>query len=422
MNLRQERWSSTAAGAFLATIAAVLVAPATGAAQTYETPPTLKASEILPENLVQGPDFRVKEEVVNDGVVNTYTIDSTFGQFSAVTTAKLRQRVGEVIALRQMETVRQSDTFQKSIVESGKDTLGTVQDVVTDPVGTVSGAVSGIGKAFARAGEGLFGSARSEAEDSRFESLIGLSKTKREYAFDFGVDVYSDNEVLQQRLDELARASYAGGLVYSAALSMVPGAAGLAISATGMTHLTNEIYRTTAPTDLRRMNRQKLTAMGVRQDAVDHFVDNAKFSPRDQTELVLALEKMPEAKNRELFILLATLTSDRDMALFRQRQAQMYAGYHRTVVPIDSFVAFGEFVGAHDRQGRIVFNVPLDYLVWTEWMAKVVSGVDKTIAAIAGVTGKEVVLAGSLSPYARQQFTERGWTVSDNAEQIFAAK
>jgi hypothetical protein len=189
-----------------------------------------------------------------------------------------------------------------------------------------------------------------------------------------------------------------------------------------MTHLTNEIYRTTAPTDLRRMNRQKLTAMGIRQDAVDHFVDNAKFSPRDQTELVLALEKMPEAKNRELFILLATLTSDRDMAFFRQRQAQMYAGYHSTVVPIDSFVGLGDFVGAHNSKGRVVFNLPLDYLVWTEWMANAVDHVDKTIATMSGVTGKDVVLVGTLSPYARQQFTERGWTVSDNAEEMVAAK
>ncbi len=409
-------------GLIVAFFAVTVVAPEVSTAQTYEQPPILQASGMLPANLVQGPDFRVREEVVNDGLVNTYTIDSTFGQFTAVSTAKLRQRIGEIAALRQMETVRQSDAFQESIVESAEDTLGTVRDIVTDPVDTVSGAFSGIGKAFSRVGESMFGSQRSEAEGSRLDSFIGFSKTKREYAYDFGVDIYSDNEVLQDRLDDLARASFAGGLAYSAALSLVPGAAGIAISATGMTQLTNEIYKTAAPADLRRMNREKLDGMGVRQEAVDHFMANVKFSPREQTEFVFALEKMPATKNRELFIELAALTNNRDMAFFRQRQAAMYADYHNTVSPIDSFVAFGEFVGARTTQGNIVFIVPVDYFVWTESMANAVGAVDTIIGDMPSVQGKELMLAGTLSPQARNELTARRWNVSDNAEGLISGK
>lgn len=400
----------------------LVVGAESSATQKYEQLPQLRASAFLPPNLVQGLDFRVNDKVVNDGVLNTYTIESSFGQFTAVTTAKLRQRIGEVHALRQMEAVRQSDTFKKSLVESGKDTLETAKQIVTDPVGTASGAVSGVRKAFGRAGEALFGSRRSEAEDSRFESFIGLSNTKRSFAFDFGVDVYSDNEILQDRLDELARASYAGGLTYSAALSLVPGGVGIAISATGMTQLANDIYRTTAPADLRIMNRQKLNSIGVRKDATETFLDNAIFSPREQTELVLALERMPETKKRELFVLFAALTDDRDMAFFRQRQAQMYAGYNKMVSPIDTFIAFGDFVGARTKHGHIVFNVPVDYLVWTEWMANVVDGIDQLVATMPGVVAKEIVLAGTLTSHARQQLGVRGWVVKDKAEELSSVK
>jgi hypothetical protein len=158
--------------------------------------------------------------------------------------------------------------------------------------------------------------------------------------------------------------------------------------------------------------------MGIREDAVEVFIDNEKFSPREQMELVLALERMPATKKRELFILFAALTNDRDVAFFRQRQAQMYAGYHKTVVPIDTFVAFGEFVGARTNQERIVFSVPLDYLVWTEWMANVVDGIDQLIATMPGVVAKEIVLAGTLIPRASQQLAARGWVVKDNAEEL----
>jgi len=391
------------------------------AQEAFETAPTLKASEILPTNLLKGSNFQVQEKVVNDGFINIFTIDSDFGQFKAVSNAKLRQRVGEIYALAQMEKIRQSETFRKSIRESGEDTISGIKNLFTEPKETVTGAVSGVGKAFARAGEALFGSRRSEAEDSRFRSFIGFSKTKRDYAFDFGVDVYSDNEVLQERLNEIAWASYSGGIGYAAALSLVPGAAGVVLSVSGAADLANELYRTTAPTDLRRMNRAKLKAMGVREDAAEIFIDNARYTPRDQTELVLALERMKGTKRGGLFVSFAALTQDRDMALFRQRQARMYAGYHRKVAPIVAFAGIGQVALARTKAGAVLAATPLDYVAWTQAMAKFLDGLDRQIAALPGVSGKEWWLTGSVSPLARQQFEKRGWTVTDNAEHLVTA-
>ena len=39
------------------------------ASDAYETPPTFKASDILPRALLSGPHHRVREEVVNDGYI-----------------------------------------------------------------------------------------------------------------------------------------------------------------------------------------------------------------------------------------------------------------------------------------------------------------------------------------------------------------
>ena len=162
----------------------------TAAAQgSYESPPVLQASAILAREVVAGPNHRVEERVVNDGYINTYTINSKFGRFTAVSTAGLHVRINEINALVKMETVKGSKEYEKSVKEAGGDVVQGIKSLATQPVDTVSGAVSGVGRMFQRAGESLWGSARSEAEGSRWKDLIGFAKTKREYAQLFGVDV-----------------------------------------------------------------------------------------------------------------------------------------------------------------------------------------------------------------------------------------
>ena len=65
------------------------------------------------------------------------------------------------------------------------------------------------------------------------ENLIGYSNTKREYAHAFGVDVYSPNSILQQQLDEMAKAGYAGSISVTALKALIPGGVGMALSVTG---------------------------------------------------------------------------------------------------------------------------------------------------------------------------------------------
>ncbi len=415
-------WPAMAAIALACVLAGGLaLAPLRAAdAQTAEQPPRLAASKILPANLRQGADFKVREQVANDGLLNTYVIDSKFGTFTAVTTARLRQRVGEIVALRQMESLRQSDLFARAIGGSARSTVGAVRNAVTDPGGTASNVVSGVGKAFSRTGESLFGARRSEAEDSAAESLLGVSEAKRKFAADFGIDVYSDNQVLQERLDELARATAFGKLGYSAALSVVPGAAGAVATASGVVSTTDEIYRTTAPADLRILNRKKLQAMGVREQAIAVFLDNGRFTPREQTELVAALERMPGTGSRELFVRFAALTNDREMAYFRSRQARLYAGYHAKVAPLSSFVAIGEFVAGRTASGDVVFNLPVDYLAWTRWMAEAVTRIDHAVTALPGVGQKRLVLVGGVSPAARRALAAKGWQITENAENLIS--
>jgi hypothetical protein len=416
-NLFQGRLVSLLWLAFVVGILIFQPVVASAAQPAYEPPPTLSASQVLPPDLLAGPHHRVEEKVSNDGYLNTYRVGSKFGTFVAVSTPMLRKRINEINALVRMEQIQGTKEFTSSLTEAGTDTLVGFKNLVTQPVETVKGAASGLGAAFRRAGDALTGPARSEAEDNRVKDLIGFSKTKREYAYQLGVDAYTDNEKLQDRLNEISWAGYAGGMTWAAAMAAVPGGAGLAITISGTHHLLNEVFRTTPPVDLRRTNGEKLKAMEVHPEVAEAFLNNSLYSPRYQTLLVHSLEEMKGAGNRATFVRLAAATPSKDLAFFRERQAEMYAGYHKAVAPVATFVALGEFAAVQTKANEIVFNVPLDHLVWTEAMAKLLTAADARVTQLTRPANKQLWLTATVSPRAKKEIEARGWQVQERSEE-----
>ena len=208
-----------------------------------------------------------------------------------------------------VDKLKGTKEYGDAVRDSALHTMVATKDLVFQPVKTRTEVGSGIGVAFRRAGGSLFGAKRSDAEDSKFKDLIGFSTYKREYAHELGVDVYSRNEVLQERLNEISWAGFAGGLTVSAAMAAVPGGAGIAMTVISTTRLTTEIFKNTPPPDLRRANTEKLKAMGIDPTTTDMFISDSVFSPREQTLLVSALDEMKGVADRERFVQLAALTT-----------------------------------------------------------------------------------------------------------------
>ena len=386
----------------------------------YENPGTLKASQILPKELLSGPNHRVDEAVTSDGFLNIYTIHSEYGDVQATSTAKLRKYIHEINAVAKMKEIQGSSEFAKGMTDKAGAVVEGAAGIITDPVGSISNTVSGVGKLFSRAGESLTGGSRSDTEGSRMASLLGYEAAKRDIGYQFGVDVYSHNKILQDELNDLAGANGTGTLVMSALLMAVPGGAGVAVSVTGGSELMNNVMKDNAPADLRKINRAKLAAMGVDQHVADIFIANSVYTPREQTVLVAALDDMGNTNNRSEFIKFATLSDNDDITFFRERQAQMYAAYNKSVQPIASFIAIGNISAGKTTDGKIVFNVPLDHLFWTKNLAAFASIVTQHVSQMEGVTGREFWNTGSLSPLAKESLEKMGWTVRENAETILS--
>lgn len=395
----------------------LIVSLQTSAAPTYESPTILKASKILPPDLVKGPHHHVDEKVVNDAYLNLYTLHSEYGDVQVTSTAKLMKYIHEVNAVAKMKEIQDSDEFAKGMKNKAGAVVEGAGDLITDPVGTVGDTVSGVGKLFSRAGENMFGGSRSDAEGSRMGSLLGYAKAKREIGYKLGVDVYSHNEILQKELNELSSAGGTGTLVMSGLLMAVPGGAGAAVSVAGGTKMMTElVYWDKSPADLRKMNREKLAAMGVSEDVADLFIANGIYTPREQTLLVVSLEKMSNTAGRAEYIKLATVTDNIDMAFFRQRQAEMYAAYNARIQAITSFVPVGSTSAGITKNGDIVFNVPLDHLLWTKGIAAVIRIATQNVASMKGVNERHVLLSGTASDLARESLQKMGWKIQENAD------
>ena len=394
---------------------ALLAIPMTSSAAEYENASVLEAAAVLPSELLKGPHYRVEDKVANDGYMNTYKLQSDYGEFDVYSTALLKIRVHEIKAITALIELEQTDEFQDSLKESGQEFGAGVKHLIEEPKEALQGAASGIKKMFGRAGE-AFRSERSDAEDDRYKTLIGFSTIKREYAGELGVDPYSSNEVLQAQLEKIAWAAFGGSITVTAAKMLIPGGAGLAVSAVSTTTLMNDLITQQPATELRILNREKLLAMDVHPDVAELYINNTVYSPSEQTYLVGSLEQMKGAADRNVFVKFAIPVSEADLAFFRTRAARSYAGFHRNVEPIARFVGVGDRLGAVTKGGDFVLIVPVDHIVWTESVAQLVDSYQGDLDEGGDERARYLWVSGTTSPKAREEFEQRGWTVHDNSE------
>jgi hypothetical protein len=370
----------------------------------FEAPPTLEASEVLPAELLKGADFSVDARVHNDG---------TWGNLQVVSTPLLRKRVHEARALRHIEELSKSKEFAESLGEAGKGAVRGARNLVTDPVDTVSSAASGVGKLFGMAKAGVSGDDRqSQTEDARWKQATGYSQTKRNYAKEMGVDVYSRNPLLQKALDDLAWAGWGGGVTGGLAMMAIPGGAGIAVSVSKNTDLLNRIDVTRPPSEVRKDNRAKLTALGIPAAAVERFIDDSKFSPTEQSVITFSLEDMKGTQSRGEFLAFATAAPDSDVAHFALLQARMYAQYHRKHEPIARFQRIGARLVARTADRSVVAIHPTDYLFWTEALAGIVGSVDPQLD---DAPDKLIWVGIRASDAARQGLAVGGWELREGA-------
>ncbi len=380
------------------------------AAEQYEEAVVLKASSLLPQQLQNNTLFKIDERVTNGGFINTYTVKSADGTTQVSSNIALYKLLREIEAIEAMKKIQESDAFVKSLKESGVATVEGIKNLFNDPGDTLDKAASGLGSLFTRAEESLFKSSPGEAEDSRLEQTVGFSNAKRQVAYRYKVDVYSRNPVLQEHLDRIGWAEYAGGFTLGVATLPIGGVAGITLSVSGTARLLGEVIATTPPAELKLQNRAKLAGMGIDENLADLFVQNPHFTPLQQTAYVMALGKMKTAKELALPLQAALQVNDQDTARYMTAIMAMFAGYNKRISPIVQFKTVARFFCGVDKKGQLIIMLPADYITLNK---RLVSGI-KSVQN-ADHSGYALWTIGTVSPKAQEYITKSGWHLEQKA-------
>ncbi|MDE0144931.1 MAG: hypothetical protein OXI53_00620 [Nitrospira sp.] len=386
----------------------------------YEAPSTLDARAILPSDVRKGPHHTVLDEVVPFRHTHRYRITSPYGQFEAYGGEMLKIRIQEIQTIATMdEEVNHIQSVaagaKHAILSPFKFMLG----LVNEPKKTLLAIPKGMWHMATRIGEMAVGK-RGSLEDPENAELLGFSTVKRQVANHFGVDVYSSNRILQEKLNSLSWAGYAGDAAVRLATLPIGGPAGAVLTGTSFSTTVGELLRDHTPEELRHLNRDKLEIMGLDDSLIETFLQHPWYSPRHETVLVQALFEMNIVKNRKTFFKVATSARFEEEALFFQRIAEMLLSYHQNVKPLEEFVAIDDrLLMGLTRDHTLIGMLPVEFLPWRSELAESAETV-ATWTSSKGLKKVELWMTGKPTPRAHRELLAKGITVRGAAMDYLA--
>src|SRR6185437_2337975 len=272
----------------------------------FEELPELNASEILKPEFLKGPHYVVRDPVPTNVGMNQFTIDSDFGVFEADGNEMLLQRLKEIDAIARLGDVSRTDEFKKSLLVAAKSPLNSAKNIARDPAQAISNVPKGLMKFLGRAKETVENVGKGGGGDigdgNRMKDAIGYSDKKRKIALEMGIDPYTTNTVLQKQLDDLAWASWAGGFSFSVATLPISGAAGAALTVTGVNSTVEDLLHEKTPSELEQINRATFRAMGASASDVERILHGGAFTPTQATTFAVHLKALKGVANRGAFV------------------------------------------------------------------------------------------------------------------------
>jgi hypothetical protein len=386
-------------------ISVLLVLPSVAAADDYDDPRLLKTSQLLPDFPRKTKAYAIADRALADGFSYRFVLETPWGREEVTGRDLLVERVGEAMAIAQLEDRGTATTFAKraggtatrvaaagveavsgddSLPDKPKDERGffsrTGSAIVGAPgalwrgtVGVVSAtwtrivnAPMGLWRGTVRAYD-MATETRGEFEEGDWREVVGFSSAKRKLATDLGVDVYSSNPELQRQLGRITWAGQAGRRVNNVAMGFVPipAAVRTPMSRYGLARRLSDLLSDATPEDLKRRNLAALADMGIAEESARRLLDAPTYSPRHETGIVLAMEAMSAASNRAVLLVPAKLARTEIDARRHMNALLLLAAVHSGPTPLARFDLVGQWPVAQTAAGGWVVPVPADHLMLT---------------------------------------------------------
>jgi len=354
------------------------------------------AIDLVDAALLSSPSHRVGAQVTLVGPMANFEIDSDFGPFTAESVEMLNVRVEELAALQAIASVTRGSMYLRAAKAAGSRTASALGTVAMHPVESARGLPDGIRRLFARKLDSAKRSARDlgdratdaardrpdyvgqapqeasaepversngervgRAANSLALNYIGYNRARRESARLLNVDPYSSNPLLNERLDDLAWATLAGGFTFGKALALITGGASEVVSRTVQV---NRVVWEKTPEDVRAYNEARLHALKLNGAEARKFLRNGTFSPTLQTALVSSIEALGPATGRTDVLDFAGSIQNELEARFLLHSLWMLEAAAAQGFKLYSFTPQANALLASGWDGSNIVPLPVDWL------------------------------------------------------------
>jgi hypothetical protein len=411
----------------LCAVLAAVAAPSHAQGNTgLEAAPALPGAELAPATLLKGPFHKVAEPVRVEGHLGKFVIESKFGKFSVQGANLLATRVQELQAIEELQKVQKDSAFTDALAKSAGGVAKFAASAVDDPNKAVENVQKGVGTVFgrvtyaAKAGTEYVGDKAADTVSSGSKSApkaapagdgappsftgdpFGYNKARREWAKKLNIDPYSTNPVLRPLLDKAASATFAGNFAVSLTLGAVVGPAQYAYT---FDDTVRQAIWDKPPIDLAKENEATLIGLGAQQRTVRDLLRNNWFTPTLQTALVTRLSALGRIEGIESVVATAAATQGESRVRFLLESLAMLAAHHKKEGRLVAIRMSNLVPAGVATDGRVIVALAIDYGTWDKDAAAFTQR--KELAA----KGRTLLVAGKLSPRAKQELEKAGWTI-----------
>ena len=432
----------------------LVVAPAmaAGAFVPYETEPVLGSTAFAQPALLSGPGFQVDPHVEIRGYMAHFTIDTPIGPMQAESVEILTERIAEMPALEALEAVTHSQAFLGAANESVERSASGIGQVLRRPIDTLLGIPAGVARYFTqrlgkvgRQAQSLSDKAahrlgtegrpyprakgpmtearaidREEAErhgsgaskswarsatgeaERELKRQIKYGQVRRELARRLGIDPYTSNPYLRERLERLAWAGSAGRMAASTAIGAIGGYAGLVVDRGSQL---NDIVWKLDPDSVRERNGRRLQRHCRDELLMRQFLRRGVYTPTLQTAVVDSLDSLKPASGCDALLELAMTAQSELEARHVLNTLRLTAAHLGSRAHGGHLLPVGAGLAYRSADGELVLALPVDYLSWTEDIGLFFEREDFRVSR------KSVLVSGVATMRSQQELTDRGWNI-----------
>jgi hypothetical protein len=391
----------------------------------FENAPVFQAKDLVAPELLKGPHFTVDSNVPVKEFMYRFKLRTDYGVFDVHGAYMLKIRVQEVAAIAQLDSMSKTKEFAQAAARTVERPVTSTINMVMNPVQTVEGLPSGIGRLFDRiklGAESVASAATAPNETSQQQATgvaervgsvtvtaLGFEKERRDLAKSLGVDPYTTYPVLSKKLTDMAWVAFSGRFSIQMAMTvLVPYSTAMSAAV-----ITNSTVYDTPQADLINSDQAIFTGTGASPAQVTALMKNTQYSLSVLTSLASAIQRLKGVSGLDSIVAFASTAQTQAQARFVAGAVNMLARYHESTQPLASVAAPGPFIG-RAVAGTLVLPAPVDYVPWTERVFGLAQRPEFKAPE------RTVWISNQASRLAEKELTAQGWRVyqsySDAAE------